>query len=323
MLTVINLFVIDKIFSEEAEFKVSPIAKTLYINTLIHHFREKKPTMQNAMVFSIFINDIKDYVKFEKLFQELHKAGLVVISEKEVSFQNVWGKYIDRSKLDKSSPDIVVSGYEAKSPSFYKEEMLKSDTIYETVKMRSKIDDGQVTELINLFIMEQVSAEKTYANYSDCVRHFHSWTPKNVARMKSEIVKNASFFLNDMMNSVVLFETVQMQNKIDRSKTEELLNSFIKEKDAVNKTYNGYSDCCAHFFNWIPQNINKSKVGVIKSSNNTLGVQKVETEPQYACKCDRCGSEGNSSHARIYFEKVNGKTAWFCSPCWNLQSNGN
>lgn len=323
MLTVINLFVIDKIFNEESEFKLSSSAQSLYLNCMIHHFKTKKPTMLGAVAFSIFINDIKNYSKFEKVFQELHKAGLVIISEKEVVFQNLWGKYIDRSKLDKATPDEIVAGYEARSPLFYKEEMLKSGTIYETVKMRSKIDDGQITELINLFVMEQISAEKTYANYSDCVKHFHGWIPKNATRMKGEVVNKASFFLNDMMNSVGLFETVQMQNKIDKSRIESLLNIFVTEKDATNKMYGGYSDCCAHFFSWIPKNINKTQAGTIKSSNNVLGIKKIETEPQYACKCDRCGSEGGASHARIYFEKVNDKTAWFCSSCWNLQSNGN
>lgn len=323
MLTVINLYTIDKIFSEEAEFKVSPLAKVLYINCLIHHFKEKKPTVVGAVAFSIFINDIKDYAKFERLFQELHKAGLVIINETEVAFQNVWGKYIDRSKLDKATPDEFVAGFVFQKASFFKEEMLKSDMVYETVKMKYKIGEGEVTELLNMFVMEQDSMEKTYSNYSDCVKHFYNLLAKSIAKMKSEVVNKASFYMQDMLESVSLSETVQMKYKIDEKQTENLIKMFVAEKDATEKTYGGYSDCSAHFFNWIPRNVNKTQAGVIKSSNNILGVQKVETEPQYACKCDRCGSEGNSSHARIYFEKVNGKTAWFCSPCWNLQSNGN
>lgn len=323
MLTVINLYVVDRIFNEEAEFKVSSLAKMLYLNCLTHHFKEKKPTVISAVAFSIFINDIKEYVRFEKTFQELHKAGLVVIGEKEVSFHNLWGKYIDRSKLDKATPDEYVAGFVFQKASFFKEELLKSGILIETARMRYKVDEGQITELLNLFVMEQDSVEKTYSNYSDCAKHFSNWIPKSIARMKSEMVNKASFFMQDMLSSTTLSETVQMKYRIDRKQTEDLLKMFISEQDAIQKTYGGYSDCSAHFFNWIPRNVNKSQAGVIKSSNNILGVKKLETEPQYACKCDRCGSDGGSSHARIYFEKVNEKTAWFCSPCWNLQSNGN
>jgi hypothetical protein len=279
--------------------------------------------MLGAVAFSIFINEIKNYSKFEKVFQELHKAGLVIISEKEVAFQNVWGKYIDRTKLDKTTPDEFVANFVFKKASVFKEEMLKSDMVYETVRMKYKIEDGDVTELLNMFVMEQDSMEKTYSNYSDCVKHFYNLLPKSIAKMKSEMVNNASYFLQDMLSSVSLSETVQMKYKIDSKQTESLLKTFVMEQDAVEKTYSGYSDCSAHFFNWIPRNVNKTQAGTIKSSNNVLGVKKMETEPQYACKCDRCGSEGGSSHARIYFEKVNDKTVWFCSSCWNLQSNGN
>lgn len=323
MLTIINLFVIDKIFNEESEFKLSSSAQSLYLNCMIHHFKTKKPTMLGAVAFSIFINDIKNYSKFEKVFQELHKAGLVIISEKEVAFQNLWGKYIDRSKLDKATPDEIVAGFTSHKASFFKEEMLRSSILIETAQMKYKIDEGQITELLSLFVMEQDSFEKTYGNYSDCAKHFSNWIPKSIAKMKSEMVNYASFFLQDMLSSVSLSETVQMKYKIDAKQTENLLKTFVMEQDAVEKTYGGYSDCSAHFFNWIPRNVNKSQAGVIKSSNNILGVQKIEKEPQYACKCDRCGSDGGSSHARIYFEKVNDKTAWFCSSCWNLQSNGN
>ena len=101
MLTVINLYTIDKIF-EEAESKITPLAKMLYINCIIHHFRDKKPTVASAVAFDLFMNDIPDYKRYEKLFEELHKGGLVIIGDTRVSFPNLWGKHIDRSMLELS-----------------------------------------------------------------------------------------------------------------------------------------------------------------------------------------------------------------------------
>lgn len=323
MLTVINLYVIDKIFSEESDGKLSPVAKVLYLNCITHHFKNKKPTVVGAVAFSLFRNEIKNYDKFEVAFQELHKAGLVFISEKEVSFQNTWGKHIDRSKLDKTTPEEFVAGFVFLKASSFKEEMLKNVTLFETAQMKHKISEGQVTELINMFLMENDSIEKTYGNYSECARHFLNWMPKSIAGMKGDMVNSASFFMQDMLASIGLKETVQMKYKIDEKKVESLIKTFVSEQDAVQKSYSGYSDCSSHFFNWIPRNLSKSQVGVIKSTNNVLGVSKVETEVAYSSKCDRCGTEGGFSHARIYFEKVKSKTAWFCSSCWNLQSNGN
>ena len=40
MLKVINLYVLDRIFSD-IESKISPKSKMLYINCLMHHFKEK------------------------------------------------------------------------------------------------------------------------------------------------------------------------------------------------------------------------------------------------------------------------------------------
>ena len=73
MLHLINLFVIDKIFNEAAESKLCPMSMMLYINCLTHNFKDKPASFSGAVAFEIFENEIKDYHKYEKYFQKLHK----------------------------------------------------------------------------------------------------------------------------------------------------------------------------------------------------------------------------------------------------------
>jgi len=195
MLTVINLYTIDKILNEEAEVKLSPLAKMLYIGCLTHHFKNKKPTVASAVAFDMFMNDIPDYTKYEKLFQELHKAGLVVIGNTEVRFNNCWGKHIDRSKLDKVSPEEYVAGFTFLPASKYKEEMLKSQSLVELTLMKNKITRKQFEALLELFVKEQDTFEKKYTGYTDCARHFSSWIPYNVSKTQGEVVKSSSKIL--------------------------------------------------------------------------------------------------------------------------------
>jgi hypothetical protein len=190
MLTVINLYTIDKIFNEESTIKLKPLTKMLYINCLMHHFKDKKPTVSSAVAFEIFINEIKEYDKFEKLFQELHKAGLITIGLKSIVFNNVWGKHIDRSKLDKVNPTEYVAGFSFKPALDFKKELLENESLVDLCGMRYKINKGQVMSLIELFIKEQGTFEKTYSNFSDCIRHFTMWAGKNLDRAPKEIVKS-------------------------------------------------------------------------------------------------------------------------------------
>lgn len=192
MLTVINLYAIDKIFAECSEVKLKPLTKMLYINCIMHHFRDKKPTVANAVAFSMFVNDIPNYDIYEKMFQELHKAGLVVIGLSEIRFENVWGKHIDRSKLDKVSPQEYVAGFTFSKASGFKDEMTKSDSLIELLQMKYKISRKQIEALIPLFVKEQDNFEKQYSSYADCIKHFTYWIPNNVSKAQSETVKTGA-----------------------------------------------------------------------------------------------------------------------------------
>jgi hypothetical protein len=195
MLTVINLYTIDMIFADCGDVKLKPLTKMLYINCLMHHFRDKKPTVANAVAFSIFINDIPNYDVYERMFQELHKAGLVVIGISDIRFENVWGKHIDRSKLDKVSPQEYVAGFSFSKASGFKDEMLKSDSLIELLQMKHKISGKQIETLIALFVKEQDAFEKQYSSYADCTRHFTYWIPNNVSKAVGETVKTGAKIL--------------------------------------------------------------------------------------------------------------------------------
>lgn len=189
MLNLINLYVIDKIFSE-SEYKISTNSKMLYINCLIHHFRDKKPTVSNAVAFEIFISDIPNYEKYDKQFQELHKANLIVIGLKSIVFNNTWGKHIDRSKLDKVNPMEYVAGFSFQGIEAFQKELYDNDSLFELCEMRYKINKVQTKKLMELFIKEQVTFKKTYNNFSDCIKHFTMWVGKNLDKAPKDTVKS-------------------------------------------------------------------------------------------------------------------------------------
>jgi hypothetical protein len=197
MLTVINLYTIDKIFNEDAEIKLSTMAKMLYVNCLTHHFKGKTPTVSNAVAFDIFKNDIPNYMKYERVFEELHKAGLVVVGINAVSFVNCWGKHIDRSLLDKVSPQEYVAGFQFQTPEQFKDELLKNQTLYELTAMKHKISKRQLETLIELFVKEQTTFDKKYQNFADCIKHFTYWIPHNLDKTTKENIKSSSKLLGE------------------------------------------------------------------------------------------------------------------------------
>lgn len=197
MLTVINLYTIDKIFNEDAEIKLSTMAKMLYLNCITYHFKNKKATVSNAVAFDMFKNDIPNYMKYERVFEELHKSGLVVVGINAVSFINCWGKHIDRSLLDKVSPQEYVAGFQFQTPEQFKDELLKNQTLYELVSMKYKVSSRQLESLIGLFVTEQTTFDKKYHNFADCIKHFTYWIPHNLDKTTKENIKSSGKLLGE------------------------------------------------------------------------------------------------------------------------------
>lgn len=101
MLKVINLFIITKIF-DGAESSVSSISKMIYINCLIHYFKNKPCNRENSKGFVIFDCEF-NFNKFKSNFQELHMAGLITIENSGLTFHNLWGKDIDWSNINQET----------------------------------------------------------------------------------------------------------------------------------------------------------------------------------------------------------------------------
>ena len=198
MLNLITLQVIDKIFSMESAEELSNRAKSLYINCLMHHFRGKAATVTNATAFDLFKVDIRNWHSFESLFVELYKSDLVVISNDRVTFNNVWGQLIDRTKLDKVSPEMYVGAVEVNGVDNYLTELLTNQSLYEMICMRHKIKREQFESLAALFAKEQKAFGKKYMSLADCTRHFAYWIPTNLGKPPiGNHVKSSSTLLGE------------------------------------------------------------------------------------------------------------------------------
>ena len=194
MLHIITLHTIDKIF-EEAEKQISAASKMIYINCLMHHFREKSATVVNAVAFEIFKNDLKNYDKFVKNFEELHKAGLVIVSHERITFQNMWGQHIDRTKLDKVNPMHFVGSFEFSLASTYKDEMLNSQSLIELLQMKHRLSKQHFIKLLELFVKEQDTFESKYKSYGECTKHFTFWLNNNIDKLPKDTVKSSAKLL--------------------------------------------------------------------------------------------------------------------------------
>jgi hypothetical protein len=194
MLEIINLYVLNKIF-DNAEDKLSPLAKMLYINCLTHWFKGKKATTTNSYAFELLKEDIPNYEAYQKLFTELQLAGLVGISFGGVFFHNFWGAYINKALLDKAD-EKGDYGF-LQGISVHAEDLRRSVGIKEVCCMKNRINAKQVEFLIEIFIKEQTTIEKKYTGYSDCAKHFINWLPNNISKAPADAIKSNSKLLGE------------------------------------------------------------------------------------------------------------------------------
>ncbi len=188
MLKLINLYVLDRIFSE-SDSQISPKAKMLYINCLTHHFKEKSATVSNAIAFEMFEKDFGDFSKYRVPMQELHRAGLIEIGANKIAFHNKWGQHIDRSKLEKVSAEHYIAGFSFNSVEFYEKDLKSNQSIIELAQMKYKISKENIAQLTELFIKEQKAFDKKYNNFADCAKHFSYWLPNQIKQMPKEAAK--------------------------------------------------------------------------------------------------------------------------------------
>jgi len=176
MLKLISLWTLNKIF-DRAKTPIGAMSKMIYINCLMHHFDDLAPTTENAVAFEIFDGDL-DYEKFEKYFVELHKAGLVIIKEHSIYFENHWGQFIDRSQLSIKSTGGYVSDIRLNSVQSFEADLKNSTDLKNHIKKNYKLTDSQFEEYLTLFIEEQKAIGKTYNDYKDVSSHLFYWIAK-------------------------------------------------------------------------------------------------------------------------------------------------
>lgn len=185
MLKLINLYILDQIFSE-IEVKVSQRAKMLYINCLIHHFKNRKPSVQNAVAFDIYQEEFGDFKKYLTLFKELEKSGLIHIGLDKIAFNNMWGRFINSKDLEKVSPDEYIGSINFLGVEKFENDLKSNKSIKELSQMKYGISSIDVDKLIDIFILEQKTFEKKYTSYSDCMKHFTFWLPSNAKRLPQD-----------------------------------------------------------------------------------------------------------------------------------------
>lgn len=194
MLTVINLFVIDKIFNEVAEATINASARALYVNCLTHHFRDKSRSVSCAIAFKLYKQDF-NFDRYKKQFYELEKAKLVCVAQDYIEFNNCWGKFIDRTLLEKQTPMEYVANFQPQKATSFKSEMIKSKTLDDLAGMKHKVKTDRLHKLIEIFVLEQDAVDRTYLSYSECARHFCNWLPFNCEKVSKEVVKSTAKIL--------------------------------------------------------------------------------------------------------------------------------
>lgn len=155
MLSIITLFVIEKIFSGAGPIGLE--ARGLYIHCLIHRFSKLEAKTANTTAFEIHNDDIKNFEKHKKLFIQLEKAGLVSVSVNTINFHNMWGTHIDRTKLEKSKPEEFVGSFQMRDVEFYANDLYKSDGVIETCKMKHGLKEQEIIKMMKAFILEKKS----------------------------------------------------------------------------------------------------------------------------------------------------------------------
>lgn len=184
MKTMYSLFtfdVIEKIFNQRAEQKTSSLAKMLYLNCLMGHFRNKEASEKNATGFELFRNEIKNYDKWAMQFIELHKAKLITITSDMLIFHNHWGTFLDRTEIVlKENIKVTIN---AEYVEQYQNYLIENTHLLNLVAMKNKWTQTQIIEVIDLFMKEQMALATQYNNTQDCVRHFLSWVSINAQKL--------------------------------------------------------------------------------------------------------------------------------------------
>lgn len=186
---VISISLMSQLF-KNAKCKLTYGAMQLYQNVLNNHFNSLEETIDNLNEFALFKNEIPNYSKYEVLFTELQNANFIHIDIKRITFYNVWSKYIEIHRLKTINNKL-------KDANTFKDNVFKSQTLLETVAMKSKVSLVDVKGLLEMFFAEQESIGKQYYNEADCRKHFIYWSNNNISKVQKPKVISKSKILGN------------------------------------------------------------------------------------------------------------------------------
>lgn len=187
MLEIITLQVLRNIFDIECSKKLSAMGKMVYINSLIWHFEDKEPNHANLKGFDISRLKIKNYSKFSNYYEEMQRCGLVVVNEKTITFLDVWSKHIDKKRLERITPDEFVAMSNLKEIDAFEHELIGNRGLFELARMKHKLNEQQVSKMVEIFIKEQKTTKKLYSGASDCIRHCTNWISTNHEKLRTAV----------------------------------------------------------------------------------------------------------------------------------------
>jgi len=174
MLRLFTLYTFKKIF-ENVEFELSNNAKMLYINLLIFHFEKLPISEKNSHGFKIVKNDFNSLDFENKDLIDLERANLILMNHDDcIYFNNVWGKWIDRTMLVNDSLVNALNTAER-----FKEQLLNSVSTSNYLCMKYKLSSEKYIALVNDFCEKQTAMLKTYVDLHDVTKHFYYWVGKN------------------------------------------------------------------------------------------------------------------------------------------------
>lgn len=185
MLDLITLQVIEDIF--DSTIKVQSLSKSLYINCLIKHFKDKDAAQENSIGFYFEKQQIPNYQKWDTHFQDLQKAGLVIVSAAQIVFENKWGQLIDRTKLEDSNDTTMMNNAEA-----FEAQLKMNTSMIDVICMKNKMSKSQVISLIKIFVLEQLATQTMHRDSGDLAKHFIYWVTTNLDKidMSGETVRS-------------------------------------------------------------------------------------------------------------------------------------
>ena len=186
MLHVIDLAVLDAIFSL-GDHKLSAKARALYVNCLTFHFRSL-PNIESASVSWTIGYDLVNHDKFKRQFDELAANKLITYHEKVIRFENVWSKFVDKSRYEIKSSLTNLTLEQIES------QILANRTTIETICMRHRITEKVLSDELRLFVLEKKAEQINYEDVTKAIRHFIFWLGKRISQhpnAKKKIVSNS------------------------------------------------------------------------------------------------------------------------------------